>query len=113
MPWTDAFAPVEAKYREAVMVDTFGHLAPKKNYTYRGRIVYAVGCFGNDPLNPTVLACDFGDLHSSPWFFDHLMEFVREQKGEVGCVYEFNGSFRNYVFRGKHRLVLNAQDGAK
>jgi len=68
----EAFAPAEAVYKAQVMENTWGHLAPKKDVTYRGRIVYAVGCFGNDPLNPTPLVCEFKNLDSSPWFFNAM-----------------------------------------
>lgn len=54
------------KYKAEVMAHTWGHLAPKKNKAYRGHIVFAIGCFGSDHLNPTALACEFSDLDSSP-----------------------------------------------
>lgn len=117
----DAFAPAEAIYREFVMQDTWGHLAPKKNKTYKGRFVYAIGCFGNDSLNPQVIVSDFGDLQSSPWFYEALGDFVdsiswkpeeefpkRKGHGEEGCVYEWVGTFRNYKFSGNVRLILDA-----
>lgn len=50
------------------------HLAPKKDKRYKGRIIYAIGCFGDDPLNPTVLSCKLRGLDSSPWFFDADIE---------------------------------------
>lgn len=106
----EAFAPAEARYKEAVMFDTWGHLAPKKNQAYKGRIVYAVGCFGSDNLNPTAIVFDFGELDSSPWFFEKMAEFLSDQKENLrkeGCVYEFTGSFRNYQFKGRTRLLLD------
>lgn len=109
MAWIEAFAPAEARYSAAVMGATWGHLAPEKNHTYHGYIVYAVGCFGNDPLNPTPLACEFEDLDSSPWFFDALNDFIgdRRRNNKEGCVYRFDGSFRNYVFRGRITKVFD------
>lgn len=104
---SDVFAPVEALYKAKVMEDTWGHLAPKKNKTYRGRIVYAIGCFGNGPLNPTPLVCEFKNLESSPWFFSVMNDFIGSQKSESGCVYEFKGAFRNYEFRGTITLIKN------
>lgn len=92
----DAFAPVEADYKAKVQAATWGHLAPVKGKTYEGRIVYAIGCFGDDPLNPIALVCDFDGLDSSPWFFDAMAEFIGSGKNKVGCVYEFTGTFRNY-----------------
>ena len=94
----DAFAPATARYKEQVMYDTWGHLAPRKSKTYKGRIVYAVGCFGSDNLNPTAIVFDFPELDSSPWFFDRMAEFLADQESDLrkeGCVYVFTGSFRN------------------
>lgn len=118
----DVFAPAEASYREDVRRATWGHLTPKKNKTYRGRVVYALGCFGSGELNPTVLHCDFGDLESSPWFYDALHEFLdsiswepgqefrpRKGHGDVGCVYEWTGTFRNYKFRGAVKEVFRSE----
>jgi len=103
----DVFAPVEARNYEIVCQNTWGHLAPRRNKTYRGSLVFAVGAFGNDPLNPTLLTMDFGDLDSSPWLFDAMEEFARAQKGEPGAVYRFDGTFRNYQFKGVvRRLTL-------
>lgn len=61
MPWIDAFAPAEEAYREAVMRDTWGHLAPEKNKSYPGRLVFSFGVYKSGDLNPTILVCDFGD----------------------------------------------------
>ena len=106
--FADAFLPAEARDRERVMQETWGHLAPQKNKTYAGRIVYAVGAFGDDPLNPTMLVCEFKGLDDSPWFFDAVAEFIgsRSQENETGNVYEFRGTFRNYKFFGV-TVVLN------
>lgn len=35
----ETFAPIEAVYAERVAQDTWGHLAPKKNVTYKGQIL--------------------------------------------------------------------------
>lgn len=118
--FAEAFAPAEARYREVVMQATWGHLAPKKNKTYKGRVVYAMGCFDHGHCNPTVLVSDFGDLADSPWFYNALGDFLDEiswkpedrfppQKGhgQVGCVYEWVGTFRNYKFTGTVRLLID------
>ena len=68
----DAFEPALMRYKTEVMKQTWGHLAPKRNRTYKGHMVFVVGCFGSDHLNPTAIECEFEGLDSSPWFFDHL-----------------------------------------
>lgn len=100
----EAFAPVEAAYRARVYEATWGHLAPKKHKAYRGHIIFALGCFGNDPLNPTVLTCEIG-LDSSPWFFEAVTDFVASTGGEEGGVYRWDGTFRNYEFKGSVRRL--------
>ena len=100
MPWIDAFAPVEARNRANVMKATWGHLAPSQGRAYKGHIVFAVGIFGSDHLNPTAIACNFRGLDSSPWFFDAMADFMTEQRGKPGCIYRFDGTFKDYKFVG-------------
>jgi hypothetical protein len=106
----DAFARVEAKYRDQVICATWGHLAAKKDKTYEGRIVYAVGCYGNDDMNPTALVSDFKGLDNSPWEFDAVDEFLhhKDTPKESGCVYEFVGTMCNYECRGTIRKLYDA-----
>lgn len=92
----EALEWAEAPYREAVKVDTWGHLAPKENKTYKGRVVFAIGCFGDDELNPVVLVSEFRGLDSSPWFYDALMDFLSTMqckkartRRDVGKVFEW------------------------
>jgi hypothetical protein len=103
----DAFAPTKARYKEEVTRDTWGHLAPKR-LTYKGCFVFAVGCFGSDDLNPTVLefalkSRNGEELDSSPWVFNALMDYLRELPYEAGKVYRWTGTLRNYKFSGTLR----------
>jgi hypothetical protein len=66
----EAFRPAEEAYREAVLRDTWGHLAPEKGRSYPGRIVFSFGVYDSGDLNPTVLVCDFGELDGGPWFYN-------------------------------------------
>ncbi len=102
---------IEADNIRIVMEDTWGHLAPIKDKVYRGRIAFAVGCFDSGHLNPTPLLFELGDLDSSPWFYHAVHAFLSElpkQYRKEGCVYEWNGSFCNYEFKGKTKLMFNA-----
>lgn len=108
----DVWAPITARYRLQVMQQTWGHLAPRKNKTYAGRIVFALGCYDCGELNPTPLACDFPGLDDSPWFYDALIEFLESLGGEAGDVYQWTGFFRNYEFKGQLQR-LNAFSEAK
>jgi hypothetical protein len=105
----DAFAPAEARYRTAIMGQTWGHLAPRKNKTYQGYVVFALGCYDCGRLNPTPLCCVFRGLDDSPWFYAALIEFLQSLKGEEGAVYRWRGTFRNYEFKGAiERMTLVA-----
>lgn len=100
----DVFAPVEARYRAQVLKATWGHLAPRRHKAYSGHVVFAVGCFGSDPLNPVALECEIG-LDSSPWFFDAMEDFMQSLKCEEGGVYRWDGVFKNYEFKGTVRRL--------
>jgi hypothetical protein len=106
----DALAACEEIYRQVVLEETWGHLAPKKNKTYKGRVVYATGCYDNGDLNPTPLSCNLKGLDSSPWFYSAIHEWLQdlpEEYRKEGCVYEWRGTFRNYEFNGKVTLILD------
>ena len=103
-------AGIEYDMRQRVSEDTWGHMAPIKNKTYKGRIVYAIGCFNSGRLNPTPLICNLDGLSSSPWFYSALQEQLSDHPEEFrqdGCVYEWVGTFRNYEFSGTIRLLVN------
>jgi hypothetical protein len=107
----EQFNKHDEMYREAVMQDTWGHLAPKKNKIYKGRVVFAIGCYDSGDLNPTPLTSDFEDLSSSPWFYDALHDFLRnlpEKYRETGCVYEWVGTFKNYQLEGKINTIFSS-----
>lgn len=105
----EAFGPVEARYRQEVLANTWGHLAPKRGLTYPGRVVFTFGVFDSGELNPTVIACDFEGLDDSPWFYEHLNDWLDQfAPGEAGRIYEWTGTFKNYRFRGrKPRQLLD------
>jgi hypothetical protein len=90
----------EAVEREKCMVATWGHLAPTKNKTYRGHIVWALGCIGSDDLNPTIMELEMGELPSSPWLFEPMRDFLRSHSREGGALFRLDGTFRNYKWKG-------------
>jgi hypothetical protein len=105
----EVWAPINARYKAQVFAETWGHLAPSKNKTYRGSIVFAVGIYGGDDLNPTMLACEFAGLDDSPWFFDACTNFLSSAEYKAGNVYRFDGSFRNYKFAGRITQVFSGE----
>jgi hypothetical protein len=97
----EAFAPLDARYREAVMRDTWGHLAPTKNKKYPGYILF---CHASDGyLCP--IDYDFIGLPGSPWLHDAVIDFISDNTPEQCVIYRFDGSFKNYKFTGTIKKV--------
>jgi hypothetical protein len=97
-----AFAPIKLANKQAVYKATWGHLAPKRNRTYQGYIVFTISAFGD----MVVVDADFAGLPDSPWLFDAVNEFAFEDEKLVhGAVYKFVGTFRNYRFDGTREVL--------
>lgn len=101
---------IENDNREAAMADTWGHLAPVKNRTYKGRVVFAIGCYDSGDLNPTPLVVEFKGLPDSPWLYGAINTFLQDMPEEfkAGEVHEWKGTFRNYTWEGESTLVYSA-----
>lgn len=70
----------EVIYKEAVLRDTWGHLAPEAGgKVYFGTIVYTHTEWGHYEL----ISMDFGSLGSSPWLYDAMNDFIF--KLSTGC----------------------------
>lgn len=107
----DVLADIVRTNFEYVRQDTWGHLAPVKDKSYSGRLVFAVGCFGNDPINPTPIVFEFDELGSSPWLFEAIQDMSYELIAKTypeGTVVEWAGTVCNYVFSGDLKVIFNA-----
>jgi hypothetical protein len=102
-----ALAPVELAYKQEVLKDTWGHLAPKRNKTHRGFIVFTITTYGNMEM----IDNGFDGLPDSPWLFDAMQEFAFSdwENLEHGTVYRFDGTFRNYEFKGTRTILYRAK----
>lgn len=99
-----AFAPVLLANKQAVHKATWGHLAPAKNRTYRGYIVFSISAYGD----MTMIDAEFKNLPDSPWIYDAMYEFVFEDRDLIhGAVYRFDGTFRNYKFDGTRTVLYS------
>jgi hypothetical protein len=100
-----AFAPIELANKQIVQKETWGHLAPKRNKSYSGYIVFSITAYGNMEL----IDADFAGLPDSPWLFDAMTEFVFEdwQSLPHGTVFRWCGTFRNYRFNGTRTVVYS------
>jgi hypothetical protein len=109
----DAFAPWEASYKSELQKYTWGHLAAIKNKTYRGFILFADSAYDG----PVLLDSDFKGLDDSPWLYDAMIDFMRDcltgriVENKYGRVYRFDGTLRNYEFKGTVRLIVGAEKG--
>lgn len=77
----------EAK-KAQVEAETWGHLAPKSNRSYRGYIVFAVTAWGVSlPIN-----AEFKELPDSPWAHSDMLDFIGNHTDDTG-VYRFEGTY--------------------
>jgi hypothetical protein len=94
-----------------VMQETWGHLAGQRGRSYDGSVVYALGRYGD----LAVITAEFQDLPDSPWFYEHLHEWIWDQKPEEGSAYHFKGSYRRdrpCKFEGETTRLDLTQKGA-
>jgi hypothetical protein len=92
----ETWRPIHQANYEAVQRGTWGHLAPKKNRTYPGSMLFARSAYGECSL----IRADFKGLNDSPWLFQVMNDFAEENAKEDGAIYRFIGHFRNYEFVG-------------
>ena len=103
--WAETLAPIDAHNREVANQDTWGHLAPVKNTTYKGEILFCKSEYCSGSI--TLISSKF-ELNSSPWFYDAIYEFLYSFKNlEEGTVYKLNATFRNYRWWGVPIKILS------
>lgn len=100
MGLADIAAEIEADYRAQVIGETFGHLAPKKNHTYRGDLVIGHSLYGDVVILKDTLGVD-----DSPWYYQELHDFAAVIAAKPG-LYRWEGTFRNYVFKGQVKSLM-------
>ncbi len=119
-----AFEPAEHLYKMQVMAATWGHLAPIKNKTYKGHIVWALDLYDSGYLNPKILAMEI-NVTDSPWFFNAMIDFLQDihekmfsadrksfwgpsdrEIATAGTIWRWDGTFRNYVWKGTVRQLF-------
>lgn len=93
----EIFADVEARNRDIVEAETWGHLAPEQQRTYPGTVVFAVSEYGDN----VPVFVRFDDLPDSPWLFEGLNRWIGDQVLPPGShqralepgVYRFTGTY--------------------
>lgn len=97
-----SLAHAELEYRNQILGETWGHLAPEKNKTYTGYIVFTWASYGD----LVIIDAHWDGLEDSPWLYDAMQKFVFDQHLKAvgiveGGVYRFEGTLKNYRFKGK------------
>lgn len=100
----ETFAPIMATYKENITQATFGHLAPVKNTSYKGTILFTKSAYSSGSIY--LIDSKFARLDDSPWLYDFIHEHLYKLTDlEEGAVYQFNCTFRNYRLYGKPKLI--------
>ncbi len=88
--------------------NTWGHLAPKKNTTYKGHLVVMEAQHGEYGWGTLVLSYDFGDING-PYIHEDIMRKASDNivlKDNDDKIYKIEVSFRNYVYYfGKSKII--------
>lgn len=105
--WAATFAPIAQHNQQNVFKQTWGHLAPEKNKTYKCKVLFTIGAYqsGTRSLVDTWFE---SDLDSSPWLYDALYEMINslDYISKEG-VYLIDGSFRNFRWYGKAKIIFS------
>lgn len=97
-------------YHAAVFNNTWGHMAPQKNISYKGIVRFVLTDHSHYGCQPIILEYDFPNLQG-PYMHDELFNDVCDWKKtddlKSGVIYERTLTFRNYRFYyGKVKEVL-------
>jgi len=88
--------------------NTWGHLCPMKNTTYKGHIIVMQAQHGEYGWGTLVLSYDFGDING-PYTHEDIVRKLPESiilKNLDDKIYKINVSFRNYVYYiGKSKVI--------
>lgn len=94
-----------------VFNNTWGHLTPHKNTSYRGIVRFTLTDHSEYGCQPIVLQYEFANLEG-PYIHDELFSNVCDWNTaelETGVIYEMELTFRNYRFYyGKIKPVFKS-----
>ncbi len=93
----------------SIFDNTWGHFAPVKNISYKGKVRFVLTDHSNYGSQPIILQYDFPNLEG-PYIHDVLFSDICEWNDselQTGVIYERILTFRNYRFYyGKISSVL-------
>jgi hypothetical protein len=90
----EVFAPVQERYRDEVLSETWGHLHPEDGKEYSGYLLFTHGAYGDT----TIIRSQFEGLDDSPWLFDDLNGFVEQHidanPNKEGTIWRWKGTYK-------------------
>lgn len=101
----EVFAPIEAHYKAAVIQDTWGHLAPKKNTTYRGDVLVSSSGYST---GIQLVDMNWDHLQDNPWVYEKMQDWLYEQRKilTAGTVWTIKVTMRNYRIWGQFTKIF-------
>jgi hypothetical protein len=98
MSYSKILAPYNARVKDQVMRETWGHLAPNHRQIYEGFILFTHTAWNK--IEP--IEFEFKNLEMSPWLFEQMNEFISKKE-----LLKNDGSFGVFIFTGKYQLYNN------
>lgn len=96
--------PVQTRFNDSGIANcfngTWGHMAPKKNISYKGLIRFCLTNHSHYGCQPIIILYDFPNLQG-PYIHDFLFDKICDMDTESfieGHIYEMQLTFRNYRF---------------
>lgn len=104
--WAETVTPILAHNKNAQLAETWGHLAPEKNVSYKGKILFCVSGYGY--TGTALIDSKFEKLDDSPWLYDAIDKYINDFESlDDGCIYQIDCTFRNYRLYGKPKKVYS------
>lgn len=97
----ETLASIEAINRQNVRNETWGHMAPQKNVSYKGKVRFVLTDHSHYGCQPIILEYDFPNLQGPyihDYLFDKVLDWKKDEELKTGIIYERELTFRNYRF---------------
>ncbi len=107
--WAQTLAPILAHQRQIALRETWGHLAPAKNVSYKYKMIFTVSEYDSGTIDIIQFRSEDDNLPDSPWLYDSMHAYVRslvEHKTPCG-VYLLEGTFRNFRWWGRPKFLID------
>jgi len=93
MGYNEAFAPIEQHNKAVVMINTWGHLAPKRQKKHKGFVLFTCTAYGQT-YN---IDNEFETVEDSPFFFEDMENYIHNYSNELPKnsygIFKFEGHY--------------------